>query len=262
MRCQSTLKITSIHDAPKGFRRLFSKQVDVFGIQIFATRRTPQKKVLHAANVLAQYLDNDSDGHPDNELVIQAMRKSKGAVIMFATERAAEAVDIHQYIPEQVWDNMSLVGLYGEETNPNGAARGEFDATYEEVIHLITSAGYANAYPDVFGEKSGTAIAKAMDNARGGHFRKVPRRYPKGAWFTYDDKTCDYACQITEYIYWGLTSILGAQDFRGRLEDISEEWRLNTTAKVKKGDPLLYKLLTDPKYAFPIALPDGQYSPR
>ena len=86
---QSPLKVTPVDDAPKGFDRLFSKQVDIFGIAIFATRRTPDEKLLHAAGVLAQYLDNDSDGL-DNELVIQALRKSKGAVVMSATERAAE----------------------------------------------------------------------------------------------------------------------------------------------------------------------------
>ena len=182
------------------------------------------------AGVLAQYLDNDSDGRPDNELVIQTIRKSKGTMVMSATERAAEKIDVHRYIPEKVWDSMTVLGLYAEETHPGGAARGVFDATYEEILHLITSAGYANAYPDVFGENPDTAIAKAMDKARGGHFRRVPRKYPNGAWFTYDDRTCNYACQITEYVYWGLTSILGAQDFPERQEDISEEWRLNTAA--------------------------------
>jgi hypothetical protein len=259
---QAPLKVTPVDGTPKGFDRLFSKQVDVFGITVFATHRTPDEKVLHAAGVLAQYLDNDSDGRPDNELVIQAIRKSKGAVVMFATERAAEKTDVHRYIPERVWDSMTVLGLYAEETHPGGADHGVFDATYEEILHLITSAGYAKAYPDVFGEKPGTAVAKAMDKARGGHFRRVPRKYPDDGWFTYDDRTCDYACQITEYIYWGLTSILGAQDFPGRLEDISEEWRLNTVAKVKDGDPTLYKLLTDPQYAFPTKLPDGKYNPQ
>jgi len=134
-----------------------------------------------------------------------------------------------------------------------------FDATLEEVLHVITQFGYAEAYPEVFGERAAAALAKAVDKARGGHFKRVPRRYPKGAWFTYDDRTCDYASQITEYIYWGLTSILGAQAYPGRFEDIRNEWRLNTAAKVKEGDPELYRLLTDPKYKFPTVLPDGTY---
>jgi len=124
---------------------------------------------------------------------------------------------------------------------------------------VITQFGYAEAYPEVFGERAAAALAKAVDKARGGHFKRVPRRYPKGAWFTYDDRTCDYASQITEYIYWGLTSILGAQAYPGRFEDIRNEWRLNTAAKVKEGDPELYRLLTDPKYKFPTVLPDGTY---
>ena len=143
-----------------------------------------------------------------------------------------------------------------------GAARGVFDASYEEILHLVTSGGYAEAYPDVFGEKPGTEIADAMDRARGGRFRRVPRTYPPGAWYTYDDRSCDYACQVTEYIYWGLSSMLKAQDFPGRFADISREWRLNTPAKVREGDPALYRLLSDPRYAFPTRLPDGKYRPR
>ena len=259
---QSSLEITPIGKEPRGFNRVFSKKVDVFSIPVYATRATPDKKVLHAANVLAQYLDNNADGTPDNMLVVKALRKSNGAMVMFASERAAEKVDIHRHIPEKVWDAMVVVGLFGEETHPGGSVRGVFDATYEEVLHLITSAGYANAYPDVFGEKSGTEIAKAMDKARGGHFTKVPRSYPRGAWYTYYDRTCDYRCQITEYIYWGLTSMLGAQDTASRFQEISEEWRLNTAAKVKSGDPRLFELLSDPKYAFPTKLPDGNYNPQ
>lgn len=259
---QNSLEITPTGNAPEGFVHVFSRKVEVFGVSIFATHDTPDKKLLHAANVLAQYLDNDADGIPDNRLVIKALKEHRGAVVMFATERAARRVDIHQHIPEVVWDRMVLVGLFGEETHPGGAADGVFDATYEEVLHLITSAGYAHAYPRVFGERRGTQIANAMDKARGGHFNKVPAAYPRKAWYTYYDRTCDYRCQITEYIYWGITSLLGAQDFPNRLEEISEEWRWNTPAKVKSGDPDLYALLSDPKYSFPTRLPDGKYKPQ
>ena len=93
----------------------------------------------------------------------------------------------------------------------------------------------------------------------GGRFKRVPRRYPDGAWYTYDDRSCDYGCMVTEYVYWGLTSILGAQDYPGRFDDIRREWRLNTKEKVQKGDEALYRLLSDPKYKLPTRLPNGRY---
>lgn len=258
---QRTLEITDTGQTPIGFERVFGKKIEVFGLTVFATRSTSDSKLLHAANVLAQYLDNDADGFPDNKLVIKSLQKERGAMVMFSSQREAMGIDIHRHIPEKVWDQMILVALFGNETLPNGAANRRFDATYEEVLHLITSAGYAYAYPRIFGETSGTIIAKAMDNARGGHFTRVPRAYPQTAWYTYYDRSCDYQCQITEYIYWGITSIIGAQDFPGRLEQISDEWRLNTPAKMKTGDPALYTLLTDPKYSFPTITPDGNYRP-
>ena len=80
------------------------------------------------------------------------------------------------------------------ETRPGGAANGVFDASFEEVLHLITHGGYAHAYPDAFGEEPGTLLANAMDKARGGRFMQIPDPYPEGAWYSYDDQTCDYGC--------------------------------------------------------------------
>ena len=254
------LKIAPLNsDAPEGFSRVFQKQASVFGISVFATVETPDKKVLHAANVLAQYLDNDEDGLADNPAVVARMRRNNAAMIMFATEQDLEETDLEAFIPVQVLDQMRLQDLYGEETYPNGAVEGRFDAALEEILHLITSTGYADAYPNIFGEMPKTAVAKAMDIARGGHFRQVPRAYPQKAWYTYYDETCNYGCQITEYIYWGLTSILGGQDFPGRAEEIGEEWQLNTPELVQTRDSRIYKLLTNPQYSFPTRLPDGRY---
>ena len=212
-------------------RRVFTKQVEVLGIHVLATADSSDEIVLHVANVLAEYLDNDEDGVPDNQKVMDALIRSKAAY------RHSNDDEVH----------------------PNGAAEGLFDASLEEVLHLITDDGYGVAYPEVFGRVPGTEISNALDKARGGRFMEVPEQYPDDAWFTYDDETCDYDCQNSEYIYWVLTSILGAQDFPGRYEDIKNEWRLNTKEKVKKGDPAAYALFTDPKYKFPTVLPDGKY---
>jgi len=257
------LKIQPLSDdAPEGFSYVFQKQACVFGIEVYATAKTSDRKVLHAANVLAQYLDNDEDGLPDNPAVLAQLRGERAAIIMFATERDCEEIDLETYTPAHVLKAMSLQDLYGEETHPNGAAEGKFDAALEEILHLITSVGYAGVYPDVFGEKPNTDVAKAMDIARGGHFRHVPRSYPESAWFTYYDRTCDYGCQVTEYVYWALTSILDGQNFCGRAEEIVDEWRLHTPELVRKQDSRIYALLTNRDYNLPTRLPDGKYQKR
>jgi hypothetical protein len=87
----------------------------------------------------------------------------------------------------------------------------------------------------------------------------VPRQYPKGAWFTYDDRTCDYGCQCTEYLYWAITSTLGAQSAKHRREEIFHEWKLHNRELVRTLDPHIFKLITDAKYKLPTRLPDGKY---
>ena len=165
--------------------------------------------------------------------------------------------------------------LYGEETKPDFLVDGKinapdghyYDGALEEILHPITQHGYANAYPEVFGEGRGSILAKCMDAARGGYFQEVPKGgpksgYPAEAWYHYTDETCDYGCMVTEYTYWALTSILGTQDFPGRHEALKVEWELNTRERVRTGDTAVYELLTDPQYKFPIKkAPDGNYKP-
>lgn len=252
---QGPLQIEATGD--DGLAGFFDKQVDVLGIPVLATATTPDHKLLHAASVLAQYIDNDEDGEPDNPRVLEQMRGAGAALVMAASERELERR--FDRIPGGTADRHVLQALWAEETVPDGARDGVFDATLEEALHLVTHAGYSRVYPEVFGEQAGSRIAAAMDQARGGHFRRVPREYPEAAWYTYDDRTCDYRCQVTEYFYWGLTSRLGGQEFPGRLQEIQHEWRLNTDRKLREGDPALYELLSDPRYRLPTRLPDGRY---
>ena len=231
----------------------FTKKVVVFDIPLYGTNQVDDAKLSHAANVMAQYLDNDEDGTPDNTLVIDALKRNNGFMLVWKNES-----DL------MIFDSLANADagqdLGADETIPawhtNGQT-GQFDATLEEVLHLITHIGYHNAYPNVFGEAIGSDIANAMDTARGGQFTSIPSSYPSGAWYTYDDDSCDYACQVTEYVFWALTSILGAHD--NRLGEIDQEWLLNTNAKVQQTDSAVYNLLTDPQYGFPTVLPDGRY---
>lgn len=252
----------SSQDSPltAALKKALPKNTSVFGISIHASNQVSDSKVLHAAQIMAQYLDNNEDGTPDNQAVVNQLVKSKATLIMAADENELETV--FQSIPkeaanEQALDNIQ--DLQGSETLPNGAANGQFDGSLEEVLHLITHVGYAKVYPGVFGESTGSAIADAMDTARGGRHLTVPSQYPAGAWYTYDDESCDYSCMVTEYTYWALTSILGGQEFKGRKEQINNEWQLNTKALVQSKDGAVYRILTDTQYGLPSKLPNGNY---
>ena len=242
---------TIVVNTDPGFTN-FNRKVVVFGIDIYAVAGVEDAKLLHAANVMAQYLDNDEDGVVDNQLVVDKMVENKAYLVMWATEN-----DLNINPP------AGRVGqdLGNAETNPSfvsGGRTGQFDASLEEVLHIINNAGHSFAYPSAFGQNVGSELANAMDIARGGQFMTIPNPYPTNAWYTYDDTTCDYAsCQTIEYLYWALTSMLGAQE--NRLSEIGHEWKLNTSALVQSTDTAIFNLLTNPTYKMPTVLPDGTY---
>lgn len=230
----------------------FTKRIDVFGVPIVASAATADDKVWHVAAVMAEYLDNDEDGIVDNPPLVAKMVDEKAMLIMFADFDELENSGLfdsdlrHQY---------RMQDCEGHETNPGEG----FDAALEEVIHLISHVGYAELYPEAFAERPGTLLGDAMDLARGGRFEEIPPEYPDGAWYTYDDETCDYNCQAGEYFYWALTTILGAQADPERCEWISNEWRPCTREQIAEMDAAVFELMTDPQYQLPTRLPDGEY---
>jgi hypothetical protein len=242
---------TIVANTDTGFAS-FNRKVVVFGIDIYAVSGVQDAKLLHAANVMAQYLDNDEDGVVDNQLVLDKMLENKAFLVMWASEN-----DLNIEPPA---DRLGQ-DLGNDETVPNFVSNGRtgpFDAALEEVLHIINNAGHSYAYPNAFGQNVGSDLANAMDIARGGQFMTIPDTYPDNAWYTYDDTTCEYAdCQTIEYLYWAITSMLGAQE--NRLDDIGHEWKLNTSALVQSTDTAIYTLLTNPTYKMPTVLPDGSY---
>lgn len=243
---------TIVANSDDGFTN-FNRKVEVFEIPIYAVSEVEDRKLLHAANIMAQYLDNDEDGVIDNMTIYNSMISNNAFLFMWNSES-----DFEDFNPP----NGFTVGqdLGNDETIPewhtNGHT-GQFDAAIEEVWHIITNGGHERAYPEVFSSQSGSEISAAMDVARGGNFQNPPANYPADAWYTYDDPTCDYNCQVGEYLYWVMTSMLGAQE--NRLDEIGNEWQLNTRELVEMTDPTAFTIFTNPAYRMPTVLPDGTY---
>ena len=245
-------------NSPKRPFNVFCKKVDVFGVNIYATENVSDFDLLHTANIMAQYLDNNEDSIVDNPMVLNKMLENQSTMVLFESEKSSKRSAF--FNGEDELDGAYVFqDLYGNEIHPSWNYNAPFDATLEEVLHLITHSGFSKVYPTVFGEKKGSLISNAMDKARGGQFENVPSNYPPNTWYTYDDKTCEYNCQVTEYFYWALTSLLGAQDFPGRANEIGHEWKANTPLLLESMDPDIYNLLTDTTYHLPNILPDGTY---
>ena len=240
----------------KSLRKIFDKSKKVFGVYVFGTSDVDDSKFDHAVNVLRDYLDNDGDGKADSKKLNKSLKREKAAMtIFFDEDEINEYIEKYERRIEKIGANLQ--DLFDFEIVTAADTSGKFDASLEEVFHLISDYGYSKIYPEQFGPQKDSLIGKLMNNARGGYFKKVPKQYPDDAYYTYYDKSCNYECQITEYFYWGMTSVLGGQQAVGRLEEIQDEWRLNTPAKVAERDPELFDLLSNGQFDLPTALPDG-----
>lgn len=251
------------------------KVAESFGVQICAMPKVEDKYLNHAKKVMDKLIDYNNDGIVDNQKAINEIINTGSAFAIFRSEREVYKFENYFY-PEEVMEKMekitrqkgldfnkekdkdkiealleqkfgTFLAVFTEEMNLSGRGK-TWDPTIEEALHLITHMGYAQAYPDIFGQNRDSQIANLMDEARGGYFEKGKRSYPVGAYYTYDDITCTYACQITEFMYWAITSLRGQQVERGN--EIFNEWKLNTPEKIGKLAPKLEKLLKNQEYKF------------
>ena len=254
-----------------------TKGLTVFGINILATSEVADAKLLHDANITAELIDNNEDGTADNPTVLKALVDNSTFVKMYNLQSGnSVTIDTDVLDDAGVSKNTSL-GAY--ETVDDYADGGSSDASIEEIFHLISQRGYSTVSPNVFGESntSTSSLAKAMDTARGGEQRCAKEECnwnynntscpiwsdlvdSGDAWYFYADPTADYATMMTEYIYWSVSSNFGMHaTFAGR-KKAKTEWCPNTNKLLKAQDPAVYKLVNNPKYAFPTVLPNASYS--
>ena len=234
-----------ITDVPEDFEPLeeagFTTFTSVFGIPVVATSGVSERTILHVRSVLADYLDNNEDGVADNPRVVFALQESNAVAAVFDTFAEYEGFDDRDgYGAARPYE---LITMMQEETNtPYG-----FDASLEEVLHLVTQWGFSLAYPDELGESGDTGLVRALEEAQ-----------DTGDYF-YDDPSCDARCQATEYFYWAITSNMGLQE--QRCEEISQEWALCDPEQLAERNPAFVELLGSTEFQLPTVSPDGRYEP-
>jgi hypothetical protein len=237
----------------------FTKYVDVLGCFFIVAESTiPNAKVLHAAAVAAELLDNNEDGIVDDPLIESQLQNEQAFMPIFSSEGSnAENLLFSNYN-----GNGASAVLYNNEMDPSQTGHWGDDATVEEVIHTINHVGHTNIYPNAFSmQPNSSLMSDAMDVARGGQFMTIPNPYPASAWYHYDDWTCDYECMMIEYMYWAIVSYMGILDDAQTAQGIANEWEPYNATLLQSTDILMYALITDTQYKLPLLAPDGNYCP-
>ena len=236
-----------------------AKVIDVFGVRIMALEGVSERDLILVANVLAQWIDNDEDGQPDNRMVQSELQRRNARMILGVTfdvigpwhgEKQQFLVD--EFAPTYGLDvttiKHSLYGLepssYSDDWMISDPKRAP-DAATEETFHLVTDIGYAGVYPaqfwpafDYIGESASqvskcffwqnegkglednSLLTSAMDIARGGFWAEIPEQYPPEAWYMRYDE-CPYHCFVGEYLHWAAITRAGMME--GRLVGIPQD---------------------------------------
>jgi len=258
-----TLIVMAQHPTLQCLNSSFDKFIDVFGMYVIGTPGAPLGYVEHTANVLAQYIDNDEDGFPDDSKVLSFLVDDNYVVPVWnESDRDPFFEGIRGTYCE---DNLSMAASmyyeYDQWAIGGIEKQGTWDTNLEEVWHVV-SVGWYNSYPTYFGDSPGTSkLTAAMDLARGGQFETIPASYPRKAWYRYYDETCSYGCQVHEYFYWLLMANIGALEdaLTSKCQDVEDEWYLCTKAQMEETDALAFDLFNNQGFNLPTNIPDGSY---
>jgi len=240
----------------------FTKYVNVLDcIEIYAEESISDDKVLHAAAITAELLDNNEDGIIDDFNVETALNNNITIMPIFSYEGSdAEEILFSNFELLEQYNYCAGAVLYNNEVDPNNPGFWGYDASVEEILHTINACSHIDIYPDVFGlEPNSSQMSDAMDIARGGQFLNIPNEYPEEAWYHYDDWTCDYECMAMEYLYWSIVTNMGLLDNNMICNGISDEWELCTQEDFQNIDNLMYSIISNPDYKIPQFSPNGQY---
>jgi len=128
----------------------FTQCVLPFGILVAADKKMPKEHLRMAGAVLAEMLDQNMDGEPDDENVVEVLRNRSQAWLAMPMD-AELCEDTQLPILNQTFGYDIIIPSWWmgvEGGQPDARARA---VIVEEVHHFITQFGYSVVYPRVFG---------------------------------------------------------------------------------------------------------------
>ena len=115
---ENNFTIINNDDSPERAFNVFCKKVDVFGVYIYATENVSDMDLLHTANIMAQYLDNNEDSIVDNPLVLDKMVENQSVMVLFGNENSSKK-RIFLRSENKLEGSYVFQDLYGSEIYPD-----------------------------------------------------------------------------------------------------------------------------------------------
>ncbi len=267
-----------------GIDKFFDKYINVYGVTIAAMPKTPVPEIIHAAKIYAQLIDNDENFHPDDIKIYQYHQedhKGRNSLIVLVDNKLMDNKWIGFKPGQKFW--VPAQALRPGHSGVGHSRDGEMDIAVEELFHKYGKS-LQSVYPQDFGlpdEEAGdtwaSTLTDAMDTARGINrtVKPVNNRwiYPESAWYTYDDTSCGWGCQVDEYLWHVWATNIGYYEMltrppdvpkddsktKGWCENLRFEWKLCTRKDLKETDLSAFNLINSVRYQIPNRIPFGEY---
>ena len=153
--------------------------MEVFGIPIITTSKFKRSgKLNHVASIMAELLDQDSDGCVDDPNVLRNILEKWKADGSNIKVQAAMVLNNKSPVPKGAKKAMKEKGFHYAQELFFGGVKPKCsglnftttcsDSSIEEQFHFISTEGYSKAYGKIFGTNwnSQSNLTKAMDIAR------------------------------------------------------------------------------------------------
>jgi hypothetical protein len=141
------------------FKKGMDQKISIYGINVYKHKDAASWAFSYGATVLADYLDSDEDGQPDDPAVIAALtsvERKEGVAIL--NQRG----DIGSgHYKDSFWG----ISRVGGQTSLD--SEGHFKRQTIEEFHHAFYHGLEIAYPSVFGTEPGTELMVAVEQAYG-----------------------------------------------------------------------------------------------
>ena len=225
-----------------------------FGVLLAADQRISAETLASAARVLAELLDQDMDGIPDDLAVAAAIRNPKTAWLAMPHD-------------EDDWEEWQLPGLQrklgydiiiptwwmigDEEPDPVRVKA----VIVEEIVHFLTQFGYSTVYPAEFGVEDWTSIIARETQRAQCNFWQHPENDCPGSPAEYRGDCSDPNCDVVEFYQQVLVMNAGMEPgWRGiGFPETREELEALLSERMKgiMNDPTFHQLQKPLRFTYP-----------